>query len=98
MLSNGSIFKGTHHGGSSGSASTITLDNDEWICKVEGKINYSLVDQLTFSIKNAAGTIRKEGPFGKTGNSLFMKEGNIIAFHGGAGDLLDRIGFYDFED
>ena len=96
MLSDG--CKGPHHGGCSGSASKITLDNGDWICKVEGKTDGSLVDQLTFSIKNAAGTIRKEGPFGKTGNSVFMKEGNIVAFHGEAGDLLDHIGFYDLED
>ena len=62
------------------------------------KTNGSLVDQLTLSIKNAAGTIRKEGPFRKTGTTVFMKEGNIVALHGGPGDLLDRIGFYDLED
>ena len=98
VLSDGSVYKGPFHGGCGGSASTITLANGEWICKVEGKTNGSLVDQLTLSIKNAAGTIRKEGPFGKTGTTVFMKEGNIVALHGGAGDLLDRIGFYDLED
>ncbi len=97
MLSDGSVFKGPYHGGHGGSVSAISLANGEWICKVEGKTNGSLVDQLTLSIKNAAGTTRKVGPFGKTGKTAFMKEGHIVAFHGGAGDLLNRIGFYHLE-
>ena len=61
---------------------------------MEGKTNGQLVDQLTFTITSSSGSTRKVGPFGKTGSTPFSVEGNVVAFFGRAGNLLDNVGFY----
>ena len=68
------------HGGNGGSLSSFTLEADEYIYKVEGKTNNYIVDQLTFHVKNATGTTKKYGPYGKTGNNAFSKEGKNCCF------------------
>ena len=98
VLADGSIFKAPLHGGEGGDRYSFTLGSGEYICKVEGKTNHTIVDQLTFHVRNAAGATKTYGPYGKTGEDRFSKEGKIVAFHGGAGSLLDYIGFYDLED
>ena len=98
VISDGSIWSSPRHGGWGGRYNSFTLESDEYIWKVEGKTNKHVVDQLTFHVKNAAGDSKSYGPYGRTGNTPFSKEGKIVAFHGGAGGLLDRIGFYDLED
>ena len=98
ILGDGSTFKAPLRGGLGGDPYSFTLAPDEYIYKVVGKTNNYIVDQLTFHVKNKAGVTKTYGPYGKTGDTPFSKVGKVVAFHGGAGDLLDRIGFYDLED
>ena len=59
-----------------------------------GKTNNTLVDQFTFTTMRPDGTTATYGPFGKTGQTEFEVQGNIVGFFGRSGDLLDAIGAF----
>ena len=87
---------GINHGGSGGEPTYITFDEGEFIIKISGTTNGRLVDQLTFTTRKVDGSVHTYGPYGKTGNTPFEIEGNIVGFFGRSGALLDAIGvFYD---
>lgn len=94
LLADGSTYSAPMHGGGGGSPSSFILAEDEMIIRIEGKTNNTLVDQLTFITKNAAGEEKKYGPYGKTGQTAFSVEGYVVGFFGRAGNLLDALGFY----
>lgn len=93
-LSDGSTYTAPKHGGSGGSPSSITFASDEFIIRVEGKTNNTLVDQVTFVTRNASGAEKRYGPYGKTGRTAFSVDGYVVGFFGRAGNLLDALGVY----
>ena len=93
-LKNGSTYTAPRRGGSGGILSSFTLASDEAIVRIEGKTNDSLVDQITFTTKNAAGVETRYGSYGRTGQTPFYFDGRIVGFFGRAGNLLDAIGVY----
>ena len=94
LLADGNIYTASKHGGDGGTSSQFTLAGDERIIRVEGKTNNTLVDQVTFITKNAAGIEKRYGPYGKTGRTAFSVEGYVVGFYGRAGNLLDALGVY----
>lgn len=96
-LVDGSTWQAPRRGGGGGSENRIHFAADEHIYKIEGKTNNYIVDQLTFHIIDGNGTTRINGPYGRTGQQVFSYEGHVVSFHGGAGSLVDRIGFYNLE-
>ena len=94
LLADGNTYAAPKHGGTGGTASSFTLAEDEKIFRVAGKTNNTLVDQLTFFTRNSLGDEMKYGPYGKTGETPFSVEGNVVGFYGRAGDLLDGLGIY----
>lgn len=97
VLSNGSTHHGPVHGNYTNPPVTIWLEPEEHLIKLEGKTNSALADQLTITTIGPAYERKVYGPFGKTGRTEFAMEGNILAFHGRSGNLLDSIGVYFFE-
>ncbi len=98
ILSNGSLFETPRRGKLSDQPLVnITLTPEESITKIEGKTNGALVDQLTITTVGPDYERKVYGPFGKTGLLSFSFEGHVIGFHGGYGDLLDKIGVYSVE-
>ena len=87
ILADGTIWEGPRHGGTGGSLSQFTLEEGEKLVKMEGKTNNALVDQLTFHSNKG----KKYGPYGKTGQTSFSVEGELVTFFGSAGNLLDAI-------
>ena len=83
-------------GGTGGSFSKITLEEDEVLVKVEGKINGQLIGQLIFTSRRTNGDERKHGPYGNTGTTPFSTEGLIMAFSGRSCGTLDSLGVYSF--
>ena len=94
IKADGSTTEGIHHGGKGGSRSTVELDADEYIIKVEGYTNGELIDRIGFTVKEASGEERKYGLFGSTGGNAYSFQGYIVAFHGRAGSMLDGLGVY----
>ena len=94
LLADGSSYTASKHGGGGGTPSSFTLAGDERIIRVEGKTNHTLVDQVTFITKNAAGIEKRYGPYGKTGKTAFSIDGYVVGFYGRAGNLLDALGVY----
>ena len=70
------------------------MDEREFIIKISGKTNGRLVDQLIFTTRKVDGSVHTYGPYGKTGNTPFEIEGNIVGFFGRSGALLDAIGVF----
>ena len=95
IKADGSTTEGIHHGGFGGTlVSSVDLDTDEYISKVEGFTDGFLIDRLGFIVKEASGEERKYGLFGHTGIDAYSFEGHIVAFHGRAGNMLDGLGVY----
>ena len=94
ILEDGATWVAPKHGGSGGSESYIQFDAGEFITRVDGKTNGTLVDQFTFTTEKADGTVRKYGPYGNTGRTAFSVSGHVIGLLGRSGNLLDAIGFH----
>ena len=67
----GSQTQDVRHGGYGGSLSTITLEKDEQIVRVEVKKNGVLIDKITFITRNSKGKKIRHGPFKTTGKTPF---------------------------
>ena len=93
-LCGGGTFNGGQHGGTGGSLSSFSLEEGDYISKIEGKTNGVLADQLTFTVITCSGRTVTHGPYGKTGRQPFSVEGKIVGFFGRSGNLLDAVGVY----
>jgi hypothetical protein len=96
LLADGSTVVSDRHGGSSGTNTHIEFGDGESIKEIRGKTNNALVDQLTFITENSSGVQKTYGPYGRTGRTPFTVKGEIFAFYGRSGNLLDSIGIYYF--
>ena len=97
-LPDGDTWQSRRHGGDRGSKHSFNLAEGDYISKVEGKTEYELVAQLTFTVTKGNGSTVRYGPYGKTGLIPFSVQGNIISFFGSSGNLLDSIGFYSYSN
>ena len=93
-LSGGGTLNGGKHGGTGGSLSSFSLEEGDYISKIDGKTNDVLVDQITFTVTTSTGRKVVHGPYGKTGKKAFSVQGQIVAFFGRSGNLLDAVGVY----
>ena len=100
ILSNYSNYPAPRHGILKNSEVTITLAHREFLSKVEGYHNGSVVQQITFtteifSLGNK--TRHVYGPYGSTtGTTQFTIEGYVVGFHGSFNQYkyLTSIGMY----
>lgn len=97
-------YEGPWHGKISNNLSNPLINismGNEYVTKIEGKTNGSVIGQLTITTVLITGPIDYEhkvyGPFGKTGNVSFSFEGHIIGFHGKSDSALNSIGVYSLE-
>jgi hypothetical protein len=86
------------HGGGGGAPASIQLVPNEKIIGIEGRSG-DLVDQITFLTAVVYGggdppLLRKHGPYGGPGGNPFTIWGEVVAFHGRSGSLIDSIGCY----
>ena len=85
ILSNFSNYPAPRHGILRNSEITITLAPGEFLSKVEGYHNGSVVQQITFTTEIFKGnkTERVYGPYGSTtGTTRFTIEGYVVGLHG----------------
>ena len=96
-----SLYMAPIHGKIGDAPINITLDSNEYVSKIEGKIyNHSqdvLIGQLTITTLGPEYVHKIYGPFGRIGVQNFSEEGYIFGFHGRSGDALDNIGVYSLE-
>lgn len=86
------------HGGSGGGPASLEFVPQEILIGVKGRSG-ALVDQVSFVTAVIYGggdppLIRTHGPFGGGGGGPFEIWGEIAAFHGRSGTLIDSIGCY----
>ncbi|MEL7244936.1 MAG: jacalin-like lectin [Cyanobacteria bacterium J06573_2] len=90
-MKDGSSKSGGYHGGSGGIQDSFTLDPNEKITKISGRIG-DYVDQLTFHTSKE----RKYGPYGNGKGKEFSidipENSELIGFFGRAEKYLDGIG------
>ena len=100
ILSNYSSFQAPRHGVLKSSEVKITLAHREFLTKVEGFHNGSVVQQITFTTEIFGSdnkTKHTYGPYGSTtGITQFSIEGYIVGFHGSFNSYrnLISIGMY----
>ena len=106
ILSNYSTFDVPRHGVLKSSEVKITLAHREFLTKVEGFHNGSVVQQMTFTTEVFENgfdahnkTTHTYGPYGSnTGSTPFSIEGYVVGFYGRFGgrfsDVLVSIGMY----
>ena len=94
LLDSGNTWVAPKHGGDGRSETYLEFDAGEEIIRVDGKTNWIVIDQLTFTTEKADGSIKKYGSFGVMDSSPFSVSGHIIGFLGRSGSLLHAIGFY----
>ncbi len=99
LLCNGSLYKAPIHGDGIFTPETITLGEDEFVEKIEGKTNGEYVNQLTITTYSPkAGESNVYGPYGTTklnATQSYAFEGNIVGFYGTIGKYtLSSIGAY----
>lgn len=93
--SNGSLYQGPRHGSILQPPGVrIDLAENEYIEKVEGKTDGTVVNQLTLTTTGPDYEKKIYGPFGGEGPLSFSLEGFIVGFHGRSGVYLNQIGVY----
>lgn len=97
LLSNNSFFTPPRRGVVRSSEVVITLAYNEYLVKVEGYHNSTMVQQITFTTL-IYGYDNKSthvyGPYGSTGNTSFSVEGFVVGFYGHFDDKLNNLGIY----
>ena len=94
ILEDGATWEAPNHGGTGDSESYIQFDAGEFITRVDGESEATLVDQLTFTTEKVDGTVMQYGPYGTTTNTAFSVSGHVIGLFGRSEALLDAIGFH----
>ena len=90
VTSDGKTITGARHGGSGGSESVITLQEGEYINRIQGRAG-AYIDQLMFYTN----LDHQYGPFGGDGGNPFAIENICVGgFFGRGGRLLDAIGVF----
>lgn len=98
LLTNESSFQPPSRGRVKGSEVDIMLDSNEYLMKVEGYYNSTMVQQITFTtIIYGYGdkkSLHTYGPYGKNGNTSFSVGGFVVGFYGLSDDKLNNLGIY----
>jgi hypothetical protein len=80
------------HGGKGGSASSFTLDQDEYIVKVDMKVGRQYVEEISFQTTKD----RRFGPYGSGHGPTLrfdFKDKVLLGFTGRCKEFLDALGF-----
>lgn len=93
QLENGQIWAAPVHGGGGGSPHTISFMEDETISTMLLRTG-SLVDQIMLITTRPGEPDHVYGPYGGQGGSSHAITGNIVAFYGRSGSLIDAVGVY----
>lgn len=93
LQSGGGTYTPPAHGGTGGTASTITFATGEYIIALLGRSG-RYVDQLTFLTETPNGTRNTYGPYGGGGGGAFIINAEVLGFFGRSGQYLDVIGAY----
>lgn len=98
LLTNESSFQPPSRGGAKGSQVSITLAYNEYLVKVEGYYNNTMVQQISFTtvVYEYGGdkSWHSYGPYGQAGNKSFSVEGFVSGFYGHSDDKLISLGVY----
>lgn len=96
-LSNDSYFQAPRCGRLSSSEVVITLAYSEYLMKVEGYHNGTMVQQITFTTL-IYGYDNKSthtyGPYGNAGNTSFSVDGFVVGFYGRCSEEIVNLGIY----
>lgn len=87
------VVIGPKHGGGGGGLTTVSFASGERIVSA-GVRSGRYADSLLFFTVDVGGRVHQYGPYGGTGGSYHGVTGDIVAFFGRAGGLIDAIGFY----
>lgn len=95
LLADNSVHSSPTRGDDSAETeSSFTLESDEAIVRVEGKLSGLRVGQVSFTTKTEKGEEKTHGPYGKTGEVGFGVEGYIVSFLGHIDVTLTSLGVY----
>ena len=100
-LLDGSLYEGTHMGGPGGGPSTVTLNDNEIINRMNGSSFDTFLGQLSFDSTFQGTHFNLYGPYGLMMGNSFDVSRPILGFYGYAdyssgvpGDILCSIGLY----
>ena len=85
---------GYKRGGDGGEITAVTLEAGEQIVEFHGEYNDDCISKVHFITQKNGGRKTFYGPFGKPGKTTFAFFGKVFGFHGHAGDMINKIGFY----
>jgi jacalin-like lectin domain-containing protein len=93
LLADGTVLTAPAHGGSGGNPSRINLAAGETIIGISGRAG-TLLDQISITTRNVAGTSKIYGPYGGGGGNDFVLDGVVTGFMGRSGEYVDALAFY----